>query len=422
MARFGGWTLSIFACATLAVGTVYGVTPRAQPVDPQDADDALQAVEQELSDQRDRAQELEQREQALKDEIKQLSAALIKTAARIQTQQEALGETDTRLAALAEQLAALRTSLVRNRDALSGTLRALVRLNRNPPEALGLMPRTLAETTRSLRLLGKAVPTLDERGVDLARNVKKLAAVRAEIVEQRAEKSRIVEELVADRAGQSDLMARKTALQSDVAAERQLVSREIRALAARAKDLRELLEGLKKARKKARELAAAARPPRKPDPAAQTDSPEQGDNDGASDAELSLAALPSSLPYPAHGDIVETFGKGAGNAVTNKGLTIETASNAQVVAPLDGEVAYAGTFRSYGLLLIIEHGEEYHILLSGFSRIDSGEGLSLRAGEPVGVMGRRENGGTTLYMEVRRNGEPINPVTWLASMNRKVSG
>jgi septal ring factor EnvC (AmiA/AmiB activator) len=84
-------------------------------------------------------------------------------------------------------------------------------------------------------------------------------------------------------------------------------------------------------------------------------------------------------------------------------------------------VAYAGKFRGYGLLLIIEHSEGYHSLLAGMSRIDVEQGQQVIAGEPVGVIDEG-NGEPVLYLELRRNGQPINPVPWLAARKNEVNG
>jgi septal ring factor EnvC (AmiA/AmiB activator) len=92
------------------------------------------------------------------------------------------------------------------------------------------------------------------------------------------------------------------------------------------------------------------------------------------------------------------------------------------VAPYDGQVVFAGPFRDYGQLLIIEHGEGYHMLLAGFERIDSAVSQTLLAGEPVGVMARPTEGNPRLYIELRHNGRPINPLPWLATPIGKVSG
>jgi septal ring factor EnvC (AmiA/AmiB activator) len=96
-----------------------------------------------------------------------------------------------------------------------------------------------------------------------------------------------------------------------------------------------------------------------------------------------------------------------------RGVSIETRPSAQVVAPHDGHVVFAGTFRSYGRLLIIAHGEEYHTLLAGLDQIDCEVGQWVHAGDPVGQMSDHEKK-PVLYVEVRQEGEPVNPLAWLA--------
>jgi len=92
------------------------------------------------------------------------------------------------------------------------------------------------------------------------------------------------------------------------------------------------------------------------------------------------------------------------------------------VAPRAGEVVFAGPFRSYGELLIVEHEDGYHTLLSGFLRIETEVGHHVQRGEPVGVMGDATDNPTILYLEIRRDSQPIDPVPWLLSSTRKVSG
>jgi septal ring factor EnvC (AmiA/AmiB activator) len=83
---------------------------------------------------------------------------------------------------------------------------------------------------------------------------------------------------------------------------------------------------------------------------------------------------------------------------------------------------FAGPFRTYGLILIIEHSEGYHTLLAGLGRIDGTVGQSVVTGEPVGTAGSAETGNPSIYVELRRNGQPIDPLPWLAPRNEKVSG
>ena len=127
------------------------------------------------------------------------------------------------------------------------------------------------------------------------------------------------------------------------------------------------------------------------------------------------------MPFPARGRIVVKFGESAELGAPSRGISIETRPAAQVVAPYDGQVVFAGPCRGSGLLLIIEHGEGYHTLLAGMARIDGTVGQRLRAGEPVGVMGESE-GRPLLYVELRHNGQPVNPLHWLTARNSKVPG
>ena len=92
----------------------------------------------------------------------------------------------------------------------------------------------------------------------------------------------------------------------------------------------------------------------------------------------------------------------------------------RVAAPGDGRVAFAGDFRSYGLLLIIEHGNGYHTLLWGFSSLDIGFGDTVRAGQIIGTI--KDGPSPKLHVELRRNGQPVSPEVWLAASNSGVKG
>ena len=123
------------------------------------------------------------------------------------------------------------------------------------------------------------------------------------------------------------------------------------------------------------------------------------------------------------GDVKSLFGQTGTGGLTHKGVTISVMSEAQVIAPYEGRVAFPGPFRGYGRLLIIEHGAGYHTLLAGMGRIDVIVGQWLLGGEPVGIMDRiqTKNKGLkpSLYIELRRGGQPINPLPWLAGHGKQ---
>ena len=135
----------------------------------------------------------------------------------------------------------------------------------------------------------------------------------------------------------------------------------------------------------------------------------------------SFSKAKGALPYPARGNVIRRFGSKIAVG-TAKGISIQSRTGARVIAPFDGRVIFAGNFRTYGNLLIIAHGEGYHSLLAGLGTINTTVGEWVLAGEPVGVMpvtrlasgeATATGGSRRLYLEIRKDGEPINPRPWL---------
>ena len=120
--------------------------------------------------------------------------------------------------------------------------------------------------------------------------------------------------------------------------------------------------------------------------------------------------------------MVRRFGQTDEFGLAVRGLQIQASTGAQVVAPYDGQIVFAGPFRSYGQILIIRHSGGYHSLVAGLTRIYVVNKQGVLAGEPVGVMGGRTAARPRLYLEIRRQGRPINPLPWLAADKRKVNG
>jgi murein hydrolase activator len=113
------------------------------------------------------------------------------------------------------------------------------------------------------------------------------------------------------------------------------------------------------------------------------------------------------------GTVLEHFGDPDATGSKAKGILIQARPGTTVLAPFDGQVVFRGPFRSYGEILIIQHAGGYHSLLAGLGRSDAAVGQWVVAGEPVGVMGPAKDGDPKLYVELRRDGHPIDPAPWL---------
>ena len=395
----------------------------------------IEKIEERLKQGEAATKTLERQRSTLEREIRELQDAMVAAARKAQDLEEELSATEQRLDKLEAEQATKTVALAKQRGRLISTLGALQRIARRPPEALIAAPGSPVDTLRSAMLLRVAVPAIEDKAQGLGRELAALETLRGDIERQRRHLATAALALNDERSRLGDLIGQKQTLRSATAAEERAARARTRRLAREAADLRELVERLEQDEQRRRDQAAEAA--RQAEAAA-----EAGTGAGAGerpetqqarlalplDQPSDLRAFPGSpaaaaLVMPARGRLVATFGKQArGQDTISKGLSIKTRGEAQVVAPYDGKVAYAGPFRGYGQILIIEHGERYHTLLAGLDRIDTVVGQWVLAGEPVGTMGRDEPAEQVLYLELRRAGQPINPLPWFVKTNDKVQG
>ena len=403
----------------LAAGLAAFATEAADRVD-----EKLGTVERALEESRDKERALEAKSETIEQQIIALQAEMVTAARAVQNNEEALTALEARLAALIQEESAAAAMLGRRRIELIATLGALERLALLPPEAVIATPVALHDTVRTSRLLRAAVPALEGRAALLAAELIALAGLRAEIGAERDRMARTRGSLAAEQARVDALLGRKSTLRNRTVEAQRAQEARVAGLAAEATDLRELMDKL------AAEAAATPAPPQSkpavepvpmaPETATAAAVPPAGFT--APEGARSFTEARGTLPLPARGRLVGAYGQTDANGERTHGITIETRADAVVVTPYDGRVAFAGLYRGYGQLLIIDHGEGYHTLLAGFSRIDAVLGQWLLAGEAVGAMGGTTDGSPNLYVELRYNGDAINPLPWLAASERKVSG
>lgn len=371
--------------------------------------------------------------ETLEREVRTLRREMIAAAAAIQNHEAEVTRLETRLAELDRAEAEGTARLAAGRRQFDRTLMALQRIARHPPEALIVQPMAAGDVVRSAILLRAAVPEIERRTEALRAELAEIGAIRQAASQRRRELAAASEGLRAERRRLDALIGRKAALKRQADAESRAAAARVKALAAEASDLRDLMarieeEGRRReAERQARAAEEKARREREQakekekekvaalTPAAPTPPAESGEL-------IPITKARGRLPFPVAGHLVGRYGQTTGAGLTRKGISIETRIGAQVVTPYDGLVVFAGQFRGYGQILILEHGEGYHTLLAGLTRIDTVPGQWLAAGEPVGVIEGADQEVPVLYMELRRNGQPINPLPWLASQKDKVSG
>ncbi|MBM3547179.1 MAG: peptidase M23 [Alphaproteobacteria bacterium] len=413
----------------------------AAPTDRLFAEDAtprrLDEVERAISAERERLVEATRRADGLAREVAEIRAEQIQAARSAQAHGAEVQRLDERLAQLTEQEHGLTVALERRRQELADVAAALLRRARVPPEALLALPLSPRETVQGAILLNAARPEIERQAESLADDLSRLAETRTQIRDERWHREAALGALGAEEVRLDRLLKRKAALQIKAEGEAERVARRMLELTAAARDLKDLIDRLE-AERHAREeeqvrVLSSLRPPPKPEPPSAASSPPPPAPSVATPP-IALALPPPAelvrpfaearglVALPVAGRLLYRFGEPDEQSQPAKGLAYESRAGAAVVAPYDGRILFAGPFRGYGLILIIEHGEGYHSLLSGLGRIDGGVGQWVLAGEPVGAMGQATEGNPRLYLELRHQGHPINPQPWLAAGTGKVSG
>ena len=373
----------------------------------------LRGVEDTLKASEEQRRKIESDVEALRLDRTRLESALIETTAKVQDTENRKLETGRKLAELAAQADALAKSLESRRGAISEVLAALERMGRNPPPAILVKPADMSEAVRAAIVLGSVLPQLQGEAMAAARDLDKLAALRSSMAEQRDALARDAEALGQDKIRLAGLIsARQQSLdeaQGALAAERKRAS-ELANQALSLKDLLARMEGAPRPGDASgvdpQAAALRAADPTRLKPA------------------VAFADARGTLPLPVAGEIVKTFGAPDNFGGEEKGVSIAAPAGATVSSPIDAWALYAGPYRTYGQVLILNAGGGYYMVLSGMDRINVSVGQFVLAGEPVAVMGDGAARSATaaaigaaqpvLYIQLRKNDTPIDPGPWWA--------
>jgi len=491
--RSASATAALLAAAgLLSLGLTLAVAgpPDGSKAPPAEAAMSASDLQKAIEDRRQELEGVKQKEQSLKDkertlqsdvsqldtEREKLNARLLETAALIQKSEGQMTAIEGRLGELEAQEKILRGSLSERHGEIAELLAALQRMGRNPPPVMITKREDALEMVRSAMLISSAFPQLRRQAVILSGKLEDLTRVitdiRTEGDKLRAETSRLIEM----RTRLAGLMAEKKQSITERQAELGQVRQAAAEISKSASDLNELITKLDhevtrntalgayetEAKStappagaaaalqsghappqegsgappggKPAELAALTPPPRTDGPPAIELAPAGTSlvpgSPGRIKPAIAFAEARGKLPMPANGKRALSFGEKTSFGNTSQGVVIETRTGAQVTSPCDGWIVYAGEFRSYGQLLIINAGGGYHVLVAGMSQIDVQPGQFVLAAEPVGSMGGlpksaqpgAETSAPVLYVEFRKDGEPVDPDPWWVAGFQKVQG
>jgi septal ring factor EnvC (AmiA/AmiB activator) len=399
------------------------------------------------------------------DERTHLNAQLQETARLIQRSEAQLSAIESRRDALEAKQKLLQGSLDQRHGSIAKLLWAMQRMGRNPPPAIITRREDALGMVRSAMLLARAFPELRSEATELTTRLGELMQVMTQIRVERDKVETETQRLREAQARLAPLMETKRQLPAERRQELEQVRRDTVQISKEVTDLSELittldrtvaeLTGLGGYEKEivAETAPAAGAPAAGPEQPRGAEAPAHGSqvaivvpprpsgptveltpkggaltgSPGRMKPALPFHLAKAQLPMPAQGWRVLSFGDTTSNGRRSQGLVIETRHAAQITSPCDGWIVYAGQFRSYGQLLIINAGGGYHILLAGLSHIDVQLGQFVLAAEPVGTMsaapkGKTQDSAPVLYVEFRKEGRPIDPEPWWFAGQQKVQG
>jgi septal ring factor EnvC (AmiA/AmiB activator) len=396
----------------------------------------LRAAEQAAEARRAEATAAAARARALAEEEVALAARRVELAALAQAAEAEVAEVSARLAAAQADGARAARQIADRAAALRPLLPVMLRLSLYPAETVLAIPGEPEDALRGALVLRGLIRRMEEEAAALrqaqteARQAEWLAAREAmALAEAEAAAREAVAGLEAElavarsRRGEAEAAEERAATQAAAAAARAgdladvlarlQRDRERREAQARADAAARAAEQARQAAEAEREqrLAAARSAPRATAP----ETPDRPAPDRSAPERQAAAPVPAGgRALPVTGRVVTSWGQAAPGG-PHRGLTYATAGGARVVSPCHGRAVYAAPFRSFGLLLIVDCGGGYHFVLAGMDRLDAAAGQRLLAGEPIGVLGGAGGSGGSLYVELRRNGQPVDPRPWFAA-------
>ncbi|WP_150213870.1 murein hydrolase activator EnvC family protein [Candidatus Tokpelaia sp.] len=345
--------------------------------------------------------------QALSQDQKRLSRALAAAAGKEQSYSDEIAAGLEHLHVLAQQQQQQQKVLTARQAETAEILAGLEKLGLSPPPVIFVRTEDRRQSLQAAVLLGALLPQMRAKAEAVQADLAALEQLELAANEAQEHLRQAREKQADEHRRLALLLEEKKRAQRQKQQNLQEEEKSRKKLAEKVQNLQDLLGEISK----------------------QTASPGTGAAPGQMQIEVPFSTLRGLLPRPVAGRRLAGFGQTVGGKLS-QGEIIETAPAAMVLAPAEGVVRYAGRFRSYGQLVIIDAGENYYIILAGMAQIHVAPEQFLLQGEPVGSMEKlllADKGGfmvnkaaPQLYMEIRKDGKPVNPALWWAATRQKM--
>jgi septal ring factor EnvC (AmiA/AmiB activator) len=366
----------------------YSVSAMAAPPTPAKKSTSL-GYDTQLEAENENKKALEKKAKKIEGTLKSTQSDLVKIAKDIQANEKDMQRLNKDVKALEAKRDDIQGRLQKDQGSIANLILALERIRRLPPEALIVKPDAPLKTAQSAMLMQNILPGLQGKADTLRVELEELAQVSSKLEKEKTQLTKTSVALQEQHKKLSGMLAKRKKLYASAQSDLKAREARIKTISNKAKNLKDLVQKLDQESRTRQEKAKARNVVLK--------------TPSAANVPTGAARLPISGTIKTRYNQPDNFG------APSKGIDIEGRGGALVVAPMGGVVKFAGPFKNYGGMIILEHKGGYHSLVAGLEKIDTVVGQKLSAGEPVGLLHHEKDQNPVLYYELRHNGKPINP-------------
>lgn len=346
--------LVLFLMIALATGPVFATSE-------------LSRINAQIEQTKQQNKKLTQRVQTSEREVASTKKKLVRAGEQVSNLEEQRGAVARKIAELDAQRDKLQKSLDANQTRISDAAASILFVASHP----SFDTDNMREYVLTSAVLSGAATRFDDQIQTATKQIQELAKIRDARAIEKEKLDRTAKKYVAEKNQLDKLLRTRAAQNEQLKSEQAALQKKLRELSARAKSISELSAGV-------------------------------GSSQMSGDARFSYR----KLNQPVRGRVVVHFGEKTALGLKSDGWRIRTRGDALVLAPADGTVKFADSFRGFGRVVIMSHKNGYNTVMTNLGDIDVMVGQDVLAGEPIGRMNPDK---PEMYLEVRRGDAAVDP-------------
>jgi len=331
------------------------------------AADDLAKIQSQIAQTEKQNQELSVRVASSERDVAATKKQLVHAADQVSTLEQRRGEMAKKIAELDAKIDSITREIERNRERISDSAASILFVAMNP----NFDTDNMRDYVLMSAVLTGASDRFAEEMENANKQVKELESVRNERAIEKEKLDRTAQKYTREKSELDKLLRTRSAQNEKLKSQQAGLQKKLRELSARAKSISELSAGV-------------------------------GSSAMSSDASFSRR----KLNLPVRGRVVVRYGEKTALGLKSDGWRIHTRGDALVMAPADGIVKFADSFRGFGKVVIMSHKNGYNTVMTNLGNIDVLPEQEVLAGEPVGRMSADKQ---EMYLEVRRGNESVDP-------------